>query len=220
MSDCRADFDLTGAIKLVKALDKMGKSPQKAVTKAASKAITPVKRAIKNGTVPVGKTGTLKRAITRKAEKSRFRGKKIYVVTFDRKYNTVLQKPIDRPGIYGGKSPKAYYPASQEYGFLTRKKGGEGMEYRYGRSFHKCSDDLGAWYERFRDDESRSFKIVRETRHRIMGVESVQGIENRKVEGQRYMRKGAEASEDQAKRIMVETMEKELDKLWKEATHA
>lgn len=168
MSDCRADFDLTGAIKLVKALDKMGKSPQKAVTKAASKAITPVKRAIKYGTVPVGETGNLKRAITRKAEKSRRRGKKIYEVTFDKKYNSVLQKPIKNPGEAGGKNDRAYYPASQEYGFLTRSKGG-GYSY---------------------------------------------------VPGLHFMREGAENAEQQAKTIMVDTLEKELDKLWKEATHA
>jgi hypothetical protein len=33
------------------------------------------------------------------------------------------------------------------------------------------------------------------------------------------MREGAESSEQQAKAIMVDTLEKELDKLWKEATH-
>ena len=167
MNDCDVAFDLKGIEKMVKALNKVNKSPQKAVTRAASKAATLVKRAVRQGTVPVGKTGNLKRAITRKAEKTRARGKKVYEITFDKKYNDVLQKPIKNPGAAGGKNPKAYYPASQEYGFLTRSKGG-GIEY---------------------------------------------------VPGLHFMRQGAENAEAQAKQVMIETLEKELDKLWKEATH-
>ena len=167
MNDCRTDFDLKGIQTMVKALDKMGKSPQKAVTRAASKAITPIKRAVKYGTVPVGETGYLKKAITRRAEKSRAKGKKVYEVTFDKAYNDVLQKPIKNPGEAGGKNDKAYYPASQEYGFLTRSKGG-GISY---------------------------------------------------VPGLHFMKAGAEKASPEATKIMTETLEKELDKLWKEAQH-
>jgi hypothetical protein len=168
VSAATVTFDTKDVERTIKMLNKAGKSPQKAVTKAASKAITPVNRAIKYGAVPVGETGNLKRAITRKAEKSRRRGKKAYEVTFDAKYNAVLQKPIKNPGEAGGKNDHAYYPASQEYGFLTRSKGG-GYSY---------------------------------------------------VPGLHFMREGAENAEPQAKTIMVDTLEKELDKLWKEATHA
>lgn len=167
MGNCNVSFDTTGVVKLVKMLDKAGKNPQKAVTKAAGKAGTIVKRAVKYGTVPVGETGYLKKAIVRKAEKSRKRGKKVYEVTFDKAYNDVLQKPIKNPGKAGGKNPKAYYPASQEYGYLTRSKGG-GLSY---------------------------------------------------VPGLHFMREGAEQSETQAKTVMIETMEKELEKLWQEAQH-
>ena len=167
MSGCDVSFDTKGIVKMVKMLDKAGKSPQKAITRAASKGITPVKRAVK-GVVPVGETGNLKRAITRKAERTRTRGKKVYEVTFDKAYNDVLQKPIIHPGVAGGKSDKAYYPASQEYGFLTRSKG-NGYSY---------------------------------------------------IPGLHFMRQGAEQAETQSKRIMIETMEKELDKLWQEAQHA
>ena len=167
MSRYEVQFDTRGIAKLVKMLDKAGKSPQKAVTKAASKAGTLVKRAVKYGTVPVGETGYLKKAIVRKAERSRKRGKKVYEVTFDKAYNDVLQKPIKNPGAAGGKNPKAYYPASQEYGYLTRSKG-NGLSY---------------------------------------------------VPGLHYMRKGGEQSETQARAVMVETLEKELDKLWQEAQH-
>lgn len=167
---CDVRFDTTGVVKLVKMLDKAGKSPQKAITRAASKGITPVKRAVR-GIVPVGETGNLKRAIARKAEKSRARGKKVYEVTFDKAYNDVLQKPVKNPGEAGStttKSGHAYYPASIEYGFLTRSKG-NGYSY---------------------------------------------------VPGVHFMRQGAEQSETQAKQIMIDTMEKELDKLWQQAQHA
>lgn len=167
MSACDVTFDTTGIVKMVKMLDKAGKSPQKAITRAASKGITPVKRAVR-GIVPVGETGYLKKAIIRKAEKSRSRGKKVYEVTFDPAYNDVLQKPIKNPGEAGGKSDKGYYPASQEYGYLTRSKG-NGYSY---------------------------------------------------VPGLHFMRQGAEQSETQSKQIMIDTMEKELDKLWQEAQHA
>lgn len=162
------EFDLKDIEKAVEMLNKVGKSPQRAVSRAAAKAATIVKRAIRQGTVPVGRTGNLKRAIARKAEKTRKRGKKVYEITFDRKYNEVLQKPIKNPGEAGGKNPKAYYPASQEYGFLTRSKGG-GIRY---------------------------------------------------VPGLHFMRQGAENADAQARQVMMETLEKELDKLWQEATHA
>ena len=166
MSDTVVSFDLRGLEKMVKMLDKAGQSPQKAVTKAASKGITPVRKAIR-GLVPVGATGNLKKAIIRKAEKSRSRGKKVYEVTFDKAYNNVLQRPIKNPGAAGGKSDKAYYPASQEYGFLTRSKGG-GVSY---------------------------------------------------VPGRYFMRRGAEQAQPQATEIIMDTMGKELDKLWQTAQH-
>lgn len=140
MNGCKVDFDTSGIDVMVRTLSKIGKSPQKAVTKAASKAATIVKRAIKYGTVPVGETGNLKAAIIRKPEKSRTRGKKVYETTFDRTYNDVLQKPIKNPGEAGGRNSHAYYPASQEYGFLTRSKGG-GISYVPGLHFMRKGAD-------------------------------------------------------------------------------
>ena len=165
MAVCNITFDTRDVEKMVRTLDQLGKSPQKAVSRAAQKAATKVKRAIKYGTVPVGATGNLKKAITSKGEKSRRKGRKVYDVTFDRAYNDQLQKPIKNPGEAGGKNPKAYYPASQEYGFLTRSKG-NGLSY---------------------------------------------------VEGLHFMRRGAEQAETEARTVMMETLEKELDAIWQKA---
>ena len=129
------DFDTTGITVMIQALNKINKSPQKAVNKATSKANLIVKRTVK-GEAPV-KTGTLKRNIVTKAEKNRgVKGKKVRQVTFKggAEANAELQKPIKNPGTLGGKNPKAYYPASQEYGFLARAPGG-GTQYVEGRHF-------------------------------------------------------------------------------------
>lgn len=165
-------FDTKGVEVMIRALNKIDKSPQKAVNKATSKANLIVKRAVK-GKVPVGPPphgGTLKKNIVAKSEKNHgVRGKKVRQVTFKggAEANALLQRPIKNPGALGGKNPKAYYPASQEYGFIARAPGG-GTQY---------------------------------------------------VEGRYFMRDAAEEASPQAKQTMIDVMETELDKLWKEAAH-
>ena len=78
-------FDTKDIEKTIKVLNKMGKSPQKAVTRAAGRAGTVMKRSVK-GQVPI-KSGALKKSIVRVGERSRRKGKKVYQVTFDRKMN-------------------------------------------------------------------------------------------------------------------------------------
>lgn len=118
--------------KLNATLKRVEKVPQRAVTKAAGKGATVVRKAVR-GEVPVD-TGALKRGIIRKAERSRTRGKKVYDVMFDPGMNDVFQKPIQDPGAAGGKRKHGYYPASMEYGFLTRSLG-NGLRYVPGYHF-------------------------------------------------------------------------------------
>ena len=163
MSDAfRIDFDHKDLVKMYKTLDKVGVSPQKALNKGTSKAATIVKRSVKSA-APV-KTGTLKRNIATKTEHSRYKGKKVRETTFrgGDEANAQLQKPIKNPGELGGKSNKAYYPASQEYGFLAKAPGG-GVQY---------------------------------------------------IEGRHFLLRGAETASAPAKEAMIETMTKELDKIW------
>lgn len=108
-------------------LDKVGKLPQRVVTKGAGKGRTVVRKAIR-GQVPVD-TGALKRGIVSKGERSGVKGKKVYDLMFDPSMNDVFQKPIKNPGAAGGKSKKGYYPASMEYGFLTRANEGGGLKF-------------------------------------------------------------------------------------------
>lgn len=132
MSRMDAVFYLEDMAKFRRTLDKVGSVPQKVVTKAAGKGRTVVRRAIR-GEVPVD-TGTLKRGIVSTGERSRSKGKKVYQLRFDPALNDVFQKPIKNPGEAGGKNPKGYYPASMEYGYLTRSKGG-GLSYVPGYHF-------------------------------------------------------------------------------------
>ena len=66
-----------------------------------------------------------------------------YDLTFDKGMNDVLQKPVKNPGEAGSKSTlhgHAYYPASMEYGFLTRSKGG-GLSYVPGYEFMRTGTE-------------------------------------------------------------------------------
>lgn len=141
MRQLDAIFYVEDMAKFQRALDKVGAVPQKVVTKAAGKGRTVVRRAIRNE-APVD-TGTLKRGIVSRGERAKVKGKKVFDLMFDPSMNDVFQRPILNPGVAGGKSPKAYYPASMEYGFLTRSKGG-GLSYVPGYHFMRNATEQSA----------------------------------------------------------------------------
>lgn len=138
MSSEALTFDLKDLSRFHEALGRVEYVPMKIVTKAAGKGATVVRRSIRSG-APVD-TGALRRGVIRKAEHSSRRGKKVYDVMFDPNMNDIFQKPIKNPGQFGGKNAKAYYPASMEYGFLTRSKGG-GLSYVPGYHFMREGAD-------------------------------------------------------------------------------
>ena len=131
----RVDVHMDDLLEARRTFDAMGQLPAKIVTAAAGRGATVVKRAVKNSAeIPV-LTGTMRKAVRRlRAERSKVKGKKVYPVGFDPAMNSVFQKPIRNPGEAGGQNDKAYYPASMEYGFLTRSKGG-GISYFPGFHF-------------------------------------------------------------------------------------
>lgn len=105
------NLDMSDFKRLVRTLDKIGGLPQKCVTKAARKGGSLVIKAVRQK-APVD-TGTLKRGLRLKAEKSRTKGKKVYDVAFDAGMNDVFKTdPEPRggwrkeqdsllPGVYG-----------------------------------------------------------------------------------------------------------------------
>ena len=131
----RVDVHMDDLLEARRTFDAMGQLPARIVTAAAGRGATVVKRAVKNSAeIPV-LTGTMRKAVRRlRAERSKVKGKKVYPVGFDPAMNSVLQKPIRNPGEAGGQNDKAYYPASMEYGFLTRSKRG-GISYFPGFHF-------------------------------------------------------------------------------------
>ena len=178
-------FDIRDIERTVKMLNEAGKSPQKAVTRAAGRAGTVLKRSVK-GEVPY-KTGTLKQSIIRVGERSRRKGKKVYQVTFDRKMNSQLQKPIRNPGQLGGKSSKGYYPASMEYGFLARAKDGSGGIVYY-------SETLNDFRTRPNAEQKQ--------------------VTTQNVEGHHFMAKGAAAAEPEVRKILIDKTMEGLEKIW------
>ena len=105
-------FKIEGMAQLQKSIDRLGKVPQKYVTPAAKKGMNIVLRDSK-ASAPFD-TGTLKKGIKLAGEKSRYKGKKVYEVVFDRAMNDVFQKKNAEGKI------TAYYPVSQEYGYFTK----------------------------------------------------------------------------------------------------
>lgn len=134
----RVDVHMDDLLEARRTFDAMGQLPAKIVTAAARKGASVVIKEVKgSGEIPV-RTGTLRNAVRRvRLERSRLKGKKIYQVGFDPALNDWFQRkdqPIENPGEAGGKSDHPYYPASMEYGFLTRSKGG-GISYFPGFHF-------------------------------------------------------------------------------------
>lgn len=86
------------------------KVPQSAATRAARTGGMLVLRRAK-AYAPVD-TGELREGIILKRERSRYRGKAVYDVMMDQAKNDIFVK-ISKSG------KRAYYPASQEYGFMT-----------------------------------------------------------------------------------------------------
>lgn len=124
------EFDFSELFAFSKNLHQIGGMQQKYVVQAAKKGQAYVLDEVKRR-APVGKTWKLSANIVSVGERKRRDGKKVYETTFKggEEANSVLSKNIKRPGIAGGKSKKAYYPASMEYGFLTRANQGGGLRF-------------------------------------------------------------------------------------------
>lgn len=117
--------EIRGWNELIRTMKQLEKLPQKCVTKSAKDGMKIVLKAARV-LAPVD-DGTLRIGIKLVGERARIPGKKVYQVVPDSALNHVFRKPVPDPnaehprgkGVYGGKNDTAYYPASQEYGFLT-----------------------------------------------------------------------------------------------------
>jgi len=122
----RVKFEIEGMKELERTIRKLGKLPQKCVTPAAKKGARIALKAAKAKAPFL--TGALEEGIILKGEKLRKRGKKVYQVTMNPAMNDVFVKTTKDGKRY-------YYPASMEYGFMTRDGG-------YVPGFHYLRDSL------------------------------------------------------------------------------
>lgn len=119
-------FKIEGMKELERTIRKLGQLPQKCVTPAARKGATIALKAAKANAPFL--TGALEEGIILKGEKARKKGKKVYQVTMNPAMNDVFVKTTKDGKRY-------YYPASMEYGFITRDGG-------YSPGFHYLRDAL------------------------------------------------------------------------------
>jgi len=127
-------FKVEGLDELVDSIDRLGNLPRKHVRAAARKASQKVLTATRK--IAPRKTRALKKGITKKEEKSRTPGKAVFDIRMDSKKNDVFVKE------YNGK--RAYYPASQEYGFKTRS--GRKVQGKY--YFKRAAEQSKGQFER------------------------------------------------------------------------
>ena len=122
----RVKFEIEGMKELERTIRELGKLPQKCVTQAAKKGARIALKAAR-ANAP-WETGELSNGIVLKGERARKKGKKVYQVTLDPAKNDIFVKTTKDGKRY-------YYPASMEYGFITRDGG-------YVPGFHYLRDAL------------------------------------------------------------------------------
>ena len=122
----KVKYEIEGMKELERTIRKLGQLPQKCVTPAAKKGARIALKAAR-ANAP-WETGELSNGIILKGEKLRKRGKKVYQVTLDPAKNDIFVKTTKDGKRY-------YYPASMEYGFITRDGG-------YSPGFHYLRDAL------------------------------------------------------------------------------
>lgn len=114
---------IVGMKELERSIKRLGKVPQSVVTKAALGGARIALKAAK-ANAPED-SGELKRGLIMKAERRVKIGKKVYDIMMDPAKNDLFVK-VSKSG------KRSYYPASQEYGFMT-VDGGYVPGYRYMR---------------------------------------------------------------------------------------
>lgn len=118
-----AEFKVEGLEELDKQFERIGKMPKKYLTRSAKLGMDkPYKEA--KSAMPEGKTGLLRKGLTRQMETPNKKRKTIYRLRWHPKFTTNYRKKTT--GVYGGETPHTYYPNAWEYGHKTKKGRVEG----------------------------------------------------------------------------------------------
>lgn len=103
--------DVQGIRELQRMFQRLGKSPQRVANKAARAGAAIPRKAAKDN-APVDQ-GDLKKGIMMKKERRVKAGKAVYDIMMNPAMNNVFVK-------ISAEGKRSYYPASQEYGFMTK----------------------------------------------------------------------------------------------------
>lgn len=107
--------EILGMKELEKMIKRLEQLPQKVVTKSAKAG---AKIALKSAKQNAPKrTGNLRKGIILYGEKLKVKGKKVYQVVMNTEMNSTFVK------MSADGKKRYYYPASQEYGYMTRDGG-------------------------------------------------------------------------------------------------
>lgn len=117
--------DLDGFGELAKSFARLASElPKTSFSRAVRKGAPIVLGAVKSAAPQ--KSGELRSGLILNRERSRTPDKVVYDIMPDPEKNAIFRKPIKNP--VRSTSPYGYYPASQEYGFFSRRSDG-GMTY-------------------------------------------------------------------------------------------
>ena len=106
-------FKVEGMRELERSLKRLGEVPQKHVTSSARKGMNVILHEARRE-APVDEGYLKKGMILDKGERSSVKGKKVYPIIFDSRWNHVFQKKNKMGKVSG------YYPVSQEYGYFAK----------------------------------------------------------------------------------------------------
>ncbi len=112
-------YKIEGMAELERSLKQLARVPQTVATQAARSGATIALKAARSK-APID-TGQLRSGIIMKGERKTITGKKVYDVMMNPAMNNVFVKMVQNPVQLKGN--RAYYPASQEYGFRTANGG-------------------------------------------------------------------------------------------------
>lgn len=113
--------EIDGLNELLDLMKQLEKAPQSIATKSARNGANIALRAAR-ALAPID-TGELRKGIKLVPERSQYKGKKAYQITFDRDYSDIFVKKVENPVHLKSDNNRAYYPSSQEFGFTTRNGG-------------------------------------------------------------------------------------------------
>lgn len=105
-------FDIRGIRQLERDIRRLQRLPQTAVNRAAKAGANVAYRWAKKN-APIDQ-GNMRKGLILKAEKRTKMGKKMYFISYSKAMNDIFVKPYGENG-----AKRAYYPASQEWGFTV-----------------------------------------------------------------------------------------------------